>query len=83
MSIQQLTESTTQFDYKTNMDPLMTMREAAEYLAVSAPTMYELVKKYRLPVVTITKDRKIRKSTLDKFISENEAPCQLISITSN
>ncbi len=73
MSIQQVdAEATTPVDYKTNMDPLLTMKEAAVYLNISLSSMYALAEREKFPIVLITSDKKIRKSVLDEFIARRE-----------
>ncbi len=73
MSIQQVdAEATTPVDNKINVDPLMTMKEAAAYLNIGVSTMYDLAKQEKFPIVLITSDKKIRKSVLDEFIARRE-----------
>jgi excisionase family DNA binding protein len=57
-----------------NPDPLLSMKEAAQYLGVKISTMYDLAKREKFPVVKVTSDRKIRKSVLDTYIKQCEQP---------
>ena len=57
-----------------NPDPLLSMKEAAQYLGVKISTMYDLAKREKLSVVKVTSDRKIRKSVLDSYIKQCEQP---------
>jgi excisionase family DNA binding protein len=52
----------------TNPDPLFSVTEAARYMGLGRSTMYDLVKREQIPLVCLTKDRKILKSTLDELI---------------
>jgi len=55
-----------------NLDPLLSVNEAADYLSVKKTTMYGFVKRHEIPVFRITSDTKIRKSDLDRFIDDRE-----------
>jgi excisionase family DNA binding protein len=57
-----------------NPDPLFSMKEAANYLAISVSKMYDLAKREKFSVVKVTSDRKIRKSVLDSHIKQCERP---------
>jgi len=57
-----------------NSDPLLSMDEGAAYLSICPSSMYELAKKEQFPIVFITKDRKIRQSVLDEFITRRQEP---------
>jgi len=58
-----------------NPDPLLSVRQAAEYLNVSKSKMYLIVKKKELPTVQIDSDDiKIRQSVLDRLIRQSEQP---------
>jgi excisionase family DNA binding protein len=56
-----------------NPDPLLSMKEAANYLGISISKMYDLAKREKLSVVKVTSDRKIRKSVLDSYIKRCES----------
>jgi excisionase family DNA binding protein len=63
--------------YPTNPDPLLSIKEAARYLSISVTTMRKLIKILTLPIVKLTSDIKIRKSTLDNLIRMHETElCQ-------
>jgi excisionase family DNA binding protein len=57
-----------------NPDPLLSMKEAANYLGISISKMYDLAKREKFSVVKVTSDRKIRKSVLDSYIKQCEQP---------
>ena len=57
-----------------NPDPLLSMKEAAQYLGVKISTMYDLAKREKFSVVKVTSDIKIRKSVLDAYIKQCEQP---------
>lgn len=57
-----------------NPDPLLSMKEAAQYLGVKISTMYDLAKREKFSVVKVTSDIKIRKSVLDTYIKQCEQP---------
>ena len=57
-----------------NPDPLLSMKEAANYLGISISKMYDLAKREKLTVVKVTSDIKIRKSVLDTYIKQCEQP---------
>jgi excisionase family DNA binding protein len=63
-----------------NSDPLLSMRQAADYLGVSTSTMYEIAHREKFPIVLITRDRKIRRSILDEFIKQRETYWQLLPL---
>lgn len=56
-----------------NPDPLLSMKQAAEYLGISVSTMYEIAQRESLPVVFVTSDRKIRQSVLEAHIRKCES----------
>ena len=59
----------------SNPDPLLSVKQAANYLNVSVSKMYEIVKKKELPTVKIeSDDKKIRQSVLDRLIRQSEQP---------
>ena len=55
-----------------NPDPLLSMKEAANYLGVRSSTMYDIAKREQFPVTFITTDRKIKKSVLDAYINSKQ-----------
>ena len=57
---------------KENPDPLLSMKEAANYLNVRTSTMYDIAKREQFPVTFITTDRKIKKSVLDAYINSKQ-----------
>ena len=57
---------------KENSDPLLSMKEAANYLNVRTSTMYDIAKREQFPVTFITTDRKIKKSVLDAYINSKQ-----------
>ncbi len=58
-----------------NPDPLLSVKEAADYLNISKSKMYLIVKKKELPTVQIdSNDKKIRQSVLDRLIRQSEQP---------
>jgi len=58
-----------------NPDPLLSVKQAADYLNISVSKMYEIVKKKELPTVKIeSDDMKIRQSVLDRLIRQSEQP---------
>ena len=61
--------------HNLNPDPLLSVKQAANYLNVSVSKMYEIVKKKELPTVKIeSDDKKIRQSVLDRLIRQSEQP---------
>ena len=61
--------------HNLNPDPLLSVKQAANYLNVSVSKMYEIVKKKELPTVKIeSDDMKIRQSVLDRLIRQSEQP---------
>ena len=59
----------------SNPDPLLSVKEAADYLSISKSKMYLIVKKKELPTVQIdSNDKKIRQSVLDRLIRQSEQP---------
>jgi len=59
----------------SNPDPLLSVKEAADYLNISKSKMYLIVKKKELPTVQIdSNDKKIRRSVLDRLIRQSEQP---------
>jgi excisionase family DNA binding protein len=65
---------------KRNPDPLLSMKEAAEYLNISLSAMYEIAKREKLICVQITADRKIKKSVLDDLIARKEKQWNFLSL---
>ena len=58
--------------HNLNPDPLLSVKQAANYLNVSVSKMYEIVKKKELPTVKIeSDDKKIRQSVLDRLIRQS------------
>jgi excisionase family DNA binding protein len=49
-------------------EPLLTVDQAAEYLAVSRPTVYRLVKRESLPVVRVASDFRFRVSDIERWL---------------
>ena len=67
----------------SNPDPLLSVKQAANYLNVSVSKMYEIVKKKELPTVKIeSDDKKIRQSVLDRLIKQCEQPWCWATVTS-
>jgi excisionase family DNA binding protein len=61
--------------HNLNPDPLLSVKEAADYLNISKSKMYLIVKKKELPTVQIdSNDKKIRRSVLDRLIRQSEQP---------
>lgn len=59
----------------SNPDPLLSVREAADYLNISKSKMYEIVNKDLFPIVQIdSDDKKIQQSVLDGYIKQCEQP---------
>ena len=59
----------------SNPDPLLSVREAADYLNISKSKMYEIVNKDLFPIVQIdSDDKKIQQSVLDRLIRQSEQP---------
>jgi excisionase family DNA binding protein len=50
------------------MTPLLTVAQAAEFLAVSKPTIYRLVRDQGLPVVRITADMRFRPEDVEAWL---------------
>lgn len=50
------------------MSPLLTVAEAAEYLAVSKVTVYRLVREQGLPAVKVTADIRFRLSDIERWL---------------
>ena len=65
-----------------NPDPLLSMKEAANYLGISISKMYDLANREKLSVVKVTSDIKIRKSVLDTYIKQCEQPWCWAPVTS-
>jgi excisionase family DNA binding protein len=55
-----------------NPDPLLSRKEAAEYLGIDARTLanWKCSGRYRLPAVRVGRLVKYRKSALERFIEE-------------
>jgi excisionase family DNA binding protein len=66
--------SDTPLEYKAGYDPLLSPKQAAEYLGMKLATFYKYAKEHEIPRVRITADSKIRKSVLDELIRQNEQP---------
>jgi len=47
---------------------IMTPKEAAEYLGVSKPTIYKLLRQRKIPARRLGYQWRIRKAVLDKFL---------------
>ena len=61
--------------HNLNPDPLLSVKQAADYLNISKSKMYLIVKKKELPTVQIdSNDKKIRRSVLDRLIRQSEQP---------
>ncbi len=69
-----MNQSDTPESHNLNPDPLLSMKEAANYLGISVSKMYDLAKREKFSVVKVTSDRKIRKSVLDTYIKQCEQP---------
>jgi len=69
--------------HNLNPDPLLSVKQAADYLNISKSKMYLIVKKKELPTVQIdSNDKKIRRSVLDRLIRQSEQPRCWASATS-
>ncbi len=57
--------------FKFQSDPLLTRKEAADYLGVTAETLavWHCTKRYPLPVIKVGRLAKYKKSHLDAFIA--------------
>ena len=55
-----------------NPDPLLSMKEAAQYLGVKISTMYEIAKREQFLVTFVTTDRKFKRSVLDAYINSKQ-----------
>ena len=55
-----------------NPDPLLSTKEAAQYLGVKTSTMYEIAKREQFPVTFVTTDRKFKRSVLDAYINSKQ-----------
>lgn len=53
----------------SNQDPLMTVAEAAEYLATSERFVRRLVSERRIPFVKVGRHVRIRLSAVDSFLA--------------
>jgi excisionase family DNA binding protein len=53
-----------------NLSPLMTVEEVAEYLRVSATTVYALAKRRQIPAARIGRSWRISKVLLDQWFEE-------------
>ena len=62
-----------------NPDPLLSVRQAAEYLNVSKSKMYEIINTEGLPTVRIG-DKKIQRSILDEYISKRKRTWHWMSV---
>jgi excisionase family DNA binding protein len=54
------------------MTPLLTVAQAAEFLAVSRPTIYRLVRDHGLPVVRITADMRFRPEDVEAWLESRK-----------
>ena len=57
---------------RENPDPLLSTKEAAQYLGVKTSTMYEIAKREQFPVTFVTTDRKFKRSVLDAYINSKQ-----------
>ena len=55
-----------------NPDPLLSMKEAAQYLGVKISTMYEIAEREQFSVIFVTTDRKFKRSVLDAYINSKQ-----------
>jgi excisionase family DNA binding protein len=62
-----------------NPDPLLSVRQAAEYLNVSKSKMYEIINTEGLPTVLIG-DIKIQRSILDEYINKRKRTWHWMSV---
>ncbi len=51
---------------------LLTVKEVCEYLNVSKPTVYRLIKEGKLKPIKIGKATRFEKEDIDKFINEQK-----------
>jgi len=67
----------------SNPDPLLSVKQAANYLNISVSKMYEIAKKGKLTTVQIDSvDKKIQQSVLDRLIKQCEQPWCWATVTS-
>ena len=57
-------------DGKTAPEPLLTVEEVAEYLKVSAGSIYNRVSKGEIPFVKIGTSVRFRRSEIDRWVEE-------------
>ena len=55
-----------------NPDPLLSMKEAAQYLGVKISTMYEIAEREQFSVTFVTTDRKFKRSVIDAYINSKQ-----------
>ena len=59
----------------SNPDPLLSVKDAADYLNISKSKMYEIVNRGLIPIVQIySDDKKIQQSVLDGLIKQCVQP---------
>ena len=51
---------------------ILTPKQAAEYLGVSKPTIYKLLRQRKIPARRLGKQWRISKAILDKFLAGGE-----------
>ena len=67
----------------SNPDPLLSVKDAADYLNISKSKMYEIVNRGLIPIVQIySDDKKIQQSVLDGLIKQCEQPRCWPTVTS-
>ena len=54
-------------------DPLLTVAEAADYLRISKPSVYRLVRHQGLPCVRITSDIRFRPEDIETWLESRMA----------
>jgi len=72
------------------MPDVMTVKDTAEYLKVSEPTVYRMIKDNQIPVIKVRGKYRFFKKALDEFLYEesqrsrneiqNSRPCSLYTV---
>ena len=56
------------------METINTIPEVAEYLKMSKPKVYDLVKREKIPYIRLGRNVRIRESDLDSWLEEQTRP---------
>ena len=59
----------------TELGPILTVPETAEYLKLSKSKVYYLVQRNQIPHIKIGKNVRIRREDLEKWLEERAQPC--------